>query len=550
MTFSANVNNELRKARGLALGGRFSEAESIYQKLASGKVGRESALRELCQLYIQWQKFGRAIDCVEQLAKSVSTTPEYWLQLAQLAQSVGNTNKAIEAYRRYFSKEPGQPNTVFNFAYMLRKAGYLEEAIDWYQKSLLLNISDKEEVYTNIGVIYSELRREHKAKEFFEKALDVRSDYIPAMLNLAAYFEELGEKDKASRLYNRALKIDDGCSLALCRLANMGSASESGDVLIRRALALVERAGISDSEAEELHFALGKLFDDCGSYDNAFKHYQLANQIGRKRFSLYDQYGHKCKVDALIQCFSREWFENHFSNVEDAPVFICGMFRSGSTLIEQVLSGHSRLTAGGENDFFPQLAFRMGESYPLAIKSMSNADLTSMGSCYMEDLRRRFPGADLITDKRPDNFLHVGLIKAVLPKSRFLLTRRGLLDNCLSVYFQQLGGGMNYSVDLEFIAHYYVEQVRLMTHWKCLFPDDILEIEYEEFVEDPEGELRHVLSFLGLPWETSCLEFTERSNYVKTASIWQVREGIHSRSTSRYQNYRGYLKSLEKYLAK
>lgn len=547
MKFSPEFLNGLREARALVAQKRFSDAERLYRRLLSLGEEREGVQQELFQLYMQSKRPVDALECIEQLAQEVSAKPEYWLHMAELAQSVGNFEKAITAYRAFLEKVPDRPNTIFNFAYLLKRAGYLDEALERYREALQKNISGQEEVYTNIGVICSELRREDEARQSFEKALQINEKYIPAMINLAGLFEESGDKDTAIVYYRKVLELDGSYNLALCRLAHLHTAQNDQDALIQQISSLVTRKDLPPEDLEELNFALGKLLDDCGSYDRAFSSYETANKLGARRFVPYDRARHSEFINALIEVYSRDWFSSKHSALVDAPVFICGMFRSGSTLVEQILSGHQQVTAGGELEFFPRLIQSLQRGYPQVLKEKEEKFFENVGEEYLRYLEQRFPTATVVTDKRPDNFLHIGLIKSVLPNSKIVWTRRGLLDNCLSVYFQQLGGGMNYSVDLDCIGHFYSEQVRLMGHWKSLFPESVFEISYEQLVADPESEIRSLLEFLGLPWDPACLDFSARKNYVKTASIWQVRESIHQKSTARYRHYESHLAVLEKY---
>ena len=548
MNISQDVLKQLQEARLLAESKRYAEAERLYRVLLSFGGSEEAIFRELFHFYAQQKKTAQAISCLEEMAEHFSDIPECWLQLAQFAQSNGDFETAILGYRKFLGQVSDRPNTVYNFAYLLKQAGRLEESLSWYQKSLAMGVSGKEEVYTNIGVILSELRRESEARKSYEQALEVRQDYLPAILNLAALSEESGDRVTASELYKKVLEIDAGNVLALSRLAYLSQVCRSDDPLVTRIQSILERKGLSTAEREELRFALGKLMDDCEEYDQAFANYVAANNLGRSRFNPYSAEAQSRLVDQFIAAAAPITPSLERNSSETSPVFICGMFRSGSTLVEQVLSGHSAITSGGELDFFPRMVHELGADYPEKLEQLSTEFYMAAGKDYMDFLSCRFDTKTIVTDKRPDNFIHVGLIKRALPDARFIWTRRGLLDNCLSIYFQQLGGGMNYSTDLEAIGHYLVEQERLMRHWQSLFPKSICEIEYEKLVVDPEVETRRLLDFLGLPWESGCLEFEGRKNYVKTASVWQVRKGLHAGSVKRYKNYENKLAVLDKFL--
>ncbi|WP_078084683.1 tetratricopeptide repeat-containing sulfotransferase family protein [Microbulbifer mangrovi] len=548
MNIPPNILKRLQEARALAENRRFTEAEQIYRALLSAAGTEELVYRELFHFYVRQENAAQAVSCLEEMARHFSGEPEWWLQLAQYAQSCGDDDKAILGYRKFLEQVTDRPNTVYNFAYLLKQVGKLEEALSWYQKALDMGVSGKEEVYTNIGVILSELRREPEARASYEKALQIRQDYLPALLNLAALSEESGDRDSALEQYSKVLAIDSENVLALSRLAHLSTVDSSSDPLIEKISSLLAKNGLSRADQEELGFALGKLLDGCGEYGQAFTNFAKANNLGKSRFKPYSKGAQSRLVDKLIQAFSPETSDSGSSIAGADPVFICGMFRSGSTLVEQVLSGHSAITSGGELDFFPRLIHELGGGYPESLGQLDAEFFERAGADYRDFLSRRFDPKSIVTDKRPDNFLHVGLIKRALPSARFIWTRRGLLDNCLSIYFQQLGGGMNYSTDLEAIGHYFVQQERLMRHWQCLFPQSICEVEYETLVVDPEKETRRLLNFLGLNWESGCLNFQERKNYVKTASVWQVRKGMHTGSVKRYQNYRSQLSALGQFL--
>jgi hypothetical protein len=228
------------------------------------------------------------------------------------------------------------------------------------------------------------------------------------------------------------------------------------------------------------------------------------------------------------------------------------MFRSGSTLVEQVLSAHPAVIAGGEMDFFPRLVRGTLSPFPASMAALDSARATALAEQYRADVSKRFPEArraGFVTDKRPDNFLLIGLIKRLFPAAKFVHTVRSPLDNCLSIYFQHLDqAAASYSSDLRDIGHYYGQYQRLMTHWRSLFPDDIFDLRYDAFVREPAPALAELLTFLGLEWDDSCLEFHCQPGVVKTASYWQVRRPFYTQASGRWGNYREHLGPLREAL--
>jgi hypothetical protein len=233
------------------------------------------------------------------------------------------------------------------------------------------------------------------------------------------------------------------------------------------------------------------------------------------------------------------------------PLFVCGMFRSGSTLVEQVLAGHPRMVPGGEIDWMLRLVAGPLAPFPASFARLDDAAIARLAAEYRAHVARLFPQAgpgDFVTDKRPDNFLYIGLIKQLFPDARIVHTVRNPLDNCLSIYFLHLDHSMSYALDLADIGHYYVQYRRLMTHWKTLYGADILDLDYDALVREPRSSIERLTAFAGLEWEEACLSFEQAQRAVKTASVWQVRERLYRRSSGRWQNYAAQLAPLQAYL--
>ncbi len=224
------------------------------------------------------------------------------------------------------------------------------------------------------------------------------------------------------------------------------------------------------------------------------------------------------------------------------------MFRSGSTLTEQVLAAHPRVTAGGEIPYLPALVSRALAPFPASMARLTQQHLREIAAGYLQALARLFPGGDRVTDKRPDNFLYVGLIKRLFPRARIVHTTRNALDNCLSIYFLHLDQRMSYALDLLDTGHYYVQYRRLMSHWKSLYGEDILDFDYDALVQSPKAQIEKLVSFCGLEWNDACLNFHEAKSAVRTASVWQVREPLYRRSSGRWRNYAAQLAPLREYL--
>lgn len=475
------------------------------------------------------------------------------VRAAMLLERAGRFDEAEAAYEALLARWPDLPDTWYNLGVLQRRARRFDAALASYGQALARGVDRPEEVHLNRGVIYADhLRQDDAAERELHAALALNPAYVPALFNLANLNEDLGRRGAALAAYERLLALDPHNAEALARYASLHGVSSPADPLAGRLLQAIADPGATPADRASLSFALGKSLDACGAYDQAFAAYVMANQQSRAsaagRGALYDRLGHEHFVDALITTFTRERIQAAPKTSAARPVFICGMFRSGSTLTEQVLAAHPRVRAGGELDFLPMVVQTELAPFPSAMSRVSAQQLAELAARYLEQLSRLFPGATHVTDKRPDNFLYLGLVKCLFPEARIVHTTRNPLDNCLSIYFLHLDHGMGYALDLADIAHYYLQYRRLMAHWKSLFGADILDFDYDVFVREPRASVAKLLDFCGLDWHEGCMDFQRADRAVKTASVWQVREPLYQRSSGRWRNYERHLAPLREAL--
>jgi tetratricopeptide (TPR) repeat protein len=461
------------------------------------------------------------------------------LERASAFRRAGHVSEAIAAYRALLEREPDLPDSWYNLAWLHRQARQYEVALDSYAEALKRGVRDPEEVHLNRAVILSDhLARHDEAEAELEAALKLNPDYLPALLNLGNLHEDRGDREAAEAAYRRALEVAPEDPLALGRLAGvLDPGSRAAAELIECLPPAISRESDPAGRAD-LGFALGRLLDGRGDFDQAFAAYREANRASRDSFGPafpgYGRAAHERFVDGLIAAFPTAAADQ---SAAPAPaIFVCGLFRSGSTLTEQILAGHSGIVSGGELDLVPALVSGI-DPYPEAVAATDESKLESWRRFYLNGLAPFVRAGSAVTDKRPDNFLHIGLIKTLFPAAKIIHTRRDRLDNLLSLYFLHLGAGMPYALGLADAAHWHGEYERLMAHWKRLYPNDIFDIDYDALVREPEPAIRALLDFLGLDWEGQLLDFHRRSSAVKTASEWQVREPLHARSSGRWRNY-------------
>lgn len=471
---------------------------------------------------------------------------ELMARAAQL-QRQNQVAEAMAAYAAIVSRWPGLADAWYNLGVLQRQTSRFDDALLSYQRALASGVSRPEEVHLNRSVIFSDCLRDHGAAAAeLKQALTLNPGYTPALLNLANLYEDLGKRPEASALYARILSVDPHAFEALARFANLQPSAGVDPALIPRLRTAISAASAMGDRAS-LGFALGRLLDARGEYPDAFAAYTAANQASRAsaaaRVLPYDRARQERFIDMLISSGTPSASANR-SDVPPRPIFIIGMFRSGSTLAEQLLAGIPGVAAGGEIDFLPR--FINTELVPLfeALAALTPARLDGAAAGYQAEFIRVSTSAAWVTDKRLDNFLYIGLIKRLYPDAKIVHTTRDPLDNCLSIFFLHLDQQMSYALDLLDIGHYYREYRRLMAHWKREFAGDIFDFNYDALVKDPQGQMKALCGFLQLPWSGQIPQVAARGAAIRTASVWQVREPLYTASSGRARHYSQELQGL------
>jgi hypothetical protein len=307
----------------------------------------------------------------------------------------------------------------------------------------------------------------------------------------------------------------------------------------------VAASGLEPREEADLLFAIGKYCDETGDVERAFRSYKRANELQKTTAERYDPDARKRLVDDTIRVFTRE----ALSAVEGTrcesvkPVFVVGMMRSGTSLVEQIIASHPEAHGAGELPFWNDAARR----HETIVRNRMPGETIRkrLADAYLRTLDSLSASALRVVDKSTFNSDHLGLIHAVLPKARMIYVRRDPIDTCLSCYFNQFSSAQNFTLDLADLAHYYREHRRMIAHWRAVLPaGTLLEVPYAELVEDQEAWTRKILDFLGLEWDERCMEYHTAARVVLTASFWQVRQQIYNRSVGRWRRYEKFIGPL------
>ncbi|MFK7913393.1 MAG: sulfotransferase [Pseudomonadales bacterium] len=539
------MNKSLRQllpqAQQRFVAGDLAQAQALYQRVLDQHPGQAEALQGLLSIALRQGQSAAAEGYLVQLVALHPGEPAFTDYLANLLQQRGAIDEATAHYERLLERIDNPAVSHFNFALLLRNAGRTDAALEQYAAALRHNIDGPEEVHSNISNIYGERGQHVEAEASLQQALALNADYLPALYNYALLCEECDRWPEAQGLLERMIALDPDHVDAHVRLAQGQPAERAAPELVPALQRLLRSNAGQPLAQESLYYALGKSADDVGDYAAAADHYRQANRLSIARVGSYDARSLEQLTQRLCDTAALPAAQRSSSG---QPIFICGMFRSGSTLLEQMLAAHPQLEAGGELNYLQQQwpASRWLASVGAARETL----LTDFVDGYLSELGRLFPNAaaDAIINKQPENLLQVPLICRAFSGAKVLVTDRALLDNVLAVYFQQLSPRYGYANRLQDIEHYYQQCQRLLARWLECFPDNIRVVSYEALVQSPEKTLRPVLEFLGLPWDGRCLRFFEVDNRVRTASVWQVRQPLHSRSVGRADHYRELLAPL------
>ncbi|NPU12907.1 tetratricopeptide repeat protein [Bradyrhizobium sp. 83002] len=550
------VNDKSAEARGSigaveASAGRYEIAVQHYEAALALAPSHPGILYAFAMVR---QNQGLIDEAIALLRRAIDNKPQHLdahFALGNLLYTAGKDIEAARCYLKVLDFSPEHAETHNNIANVLLRQGHRERAIEHYKRAIASR-PDYADAYGNLGNAYLELNRLEESIEQNLLAIKIKPERFGSYNNLGVAYQALGRFEEATAAFQKALGLaPDDASIHL-NLANM-SKFKPDDSRLPSLQRLLERADQLDQEKQiAAHFAMGKALSDLKDYDGSFSHLHKANTLKRKSMD-YDHEQRLGMMRNVASRFTPEFFRSVAGQGDEswAPIFIVGMPRSGTTLMEQVLASHSKVFGAGELETFKEL---VGESasrqklvpaYPDLVALLPPEEMTRLGQDYTTRVRPLAPTAERIVDKMPLNFLFVGLIHAAFPRARIINTRRDPLDNCVSCYQLLFTGAQPFAYDLTELGQYYRGYEGVMEHWhKVLPPGILMDVQYEDLVDDLEGVSRRVLDHCGLDWEDACLDFHRTERTVRTASLMQVREPIYRRSIGSWRRYEKHLGPL------
>ena len=525
---------------------------AFRQQMAAS--GQHPGLRQAVRLVAEG-KLGMAEGILRDYLHRWPTDVNAIRLLADIALQLEAFDDAVALLRRCVELAPDYTQARNNYANALSKTGDFEaalrevEALERLEPRNLSHPVLAASVLVNVGAYEQAIAR-------YERVLKQAPGHARLQMSYGHALKTLGRQPESIAAYRRAVEAEPNLGEAWWNLANLKTFRfDEHDIAAMRRLAAHKQ--LVPRDEFHLGFALGKALEDAGDIDGAFAAYQRGNAIKRAQ-SGYDAEQNAALTASLAASCTQQRFaaRKGWGDSAPDPIFIVGLPRSGSTLLEQILASHSQVDGTMELPYIPQIVRRLavrrdpagGTKYPDALWGLTAEQCGALGVEYLEAARLQRGSAAFFIDKLPNNFAHVGLIHLMLPNARIIDARRHPMATCFSCFKQLFAAGQEFTYSLEDIGHYYRDYAALMAHWDAVLPGRVLRVDYERVVEDLEGEVRRLLDHCGLPFEPACLEFHRNSRPVRTASSEQVRQPIYRNAMAQWRRFEAHLEPLKQAL--
>ena len=573
-TGSGQVAQWMGQAIGLFQAGRLQEADSLCRRMAETEPGNAEIFNLWAAVVLQGGHPDAAAQLLARAIELKGGQREYHHNLGNVLRGLGRLDEAAACFQNALNLEPQAVDSAFELGLTLLDLGRPLEAAPLF-RAIISAVPGVTDGYFRLGVAHLQTGANQPASAAFRHALACQSDLSDAQVNLAILAREEGRIEEAMRGFRAAAALRPEDPFILSNISNllreMGREDGPVGALERAVLLAPEEAEFHYSLAASrtyrrddwrlsalealagklptldrqgqihVHFALSKAYEDIGEPEKSFLHQEAGNALHRAGQD-YDEEAYIAGVLRIRDAFTPELIARLGGTGDSSasPIFVVGMPRSGSSLVEQILASHAGVFGAGEIPDLPLLARALGPDdgpfFPEFVHEMIGADMSRVGRAYIERVRARAPEATRIVDKLPENYRLIGLIHCALPGAKIIHTRRNAVDTCLSIYSKLFTSDLPYSYRLDEIGRYWRAYDTLMAHWRAVLPPGAFyDLDYEALVADQEGETRKLLDFCGLEWSDAVLQFHETRRVVKTASSHQVRKPLYSSSVGRWR---------------
>ena len=532
--------------------GRLNEASNAFRKALKLLPDHPMILNNVGNVLQLQGENEKALSWFEKAISQDPDNVDAYGNLGNALRALDRKKEAAAVYKRALEINPELADTCFNLGLILVELDELNDAIDYFNQALRINPADKN-TYLGLGGARSAQGNLDQAVAAYQKAMDIDPLYAKAYKELGKALSDHGEIEKALTADRKALEINPEYAKAYQSLSQNKKFTEYDDDM-RAMESLFSKKGISNEDSFHLAFGLGKAYEDLGSFDKSMQFVIKATQLKRNTYD-YSIAKSQEQFNRIKEVFSPDFLSNHrgSGDPDRTPLFILGMPRSGTSLVEQILASHPDVYGAGElNDLGKVLASirtsdkdKQRGKIPQGLLELDARAFADLGKQYITRIRQHSADAKFITDKLPHNFLHIGFIHTILPNARVIHCTRNPMDNCLSIFKNLLKNGHGYADNLPELGQYYRMYLELMDYWRDTLPGFIYDQNYEDLVNSQQEQVSQLLQHCGLDWNDACIDFHKTRRKIKTTSNAQVRRPVYKDSVRLWTRYEKQLEPLK-----
>ena len=523
--------------------GQLDESVNSYEKALKIQPDFAEAYNNLGNTLNELDKFDDSVKAYEEALKIQPDYLEVWNNLGKILNKIGQIDKAVKCYEKAIAINPEYAEAHINLGVTLTELSQLHEAVKCYEKAIAIN-PDYDEAYLNLGIALEKLGQSEEALNSYEQALVINPDCADAYNNIGYILRGLGQLDEAFSSYVHALAIDSENTKFHRNLALMKNYTK-GDTQFIQMQSLLSANNLHQSERVNLCFALAKAYADLGEKDELFKVLNEGNQLRKEELN-YSIEKDLNNHSLLRKIFKSSIKESSYKSLTIRPIFIVGMPRSGTSLVEQIISSHHKVHGAGELPTLNNLIAPILNSYLSNNHALSEENFLLIRQqysyCHLSNLNTT---ESFVTDKMPANFENIGFILKAFPEAKIVHLKRDAMAICWSIYQRYFPAeGLGFPYDMEDLGRFYNSYTEMMTFWHELFPNQIYDISYEDLTTNQEEETKKLLKYCELEWDENCLNFHKNERAVKTASSLQVREKMYQGSSEAWKKYETHIQPL------
>ena len=485
---------------------------------------------------------------IASLTRAIELDPfcsTYRHNLGNELERVGQIGEAVTSFREAIRLAPQLPYSYVSLGRILREKGQLTDAASCFDSAVSITLPDGKSQFELGRSFYDEGIVEY-AERCLRRVVALEPEFADAQALLGTVLLQLGQFPEAGTVLERAIELRPKSARPYIELVESRKTKEEHRPFLESMNAMLSEGNLTAEDRRGLHYSLGKALEDLADYQSAIRHFDEANRMMMSQISgqPFDRAAHTALFNLMIERFSERFLamRKGMGAPTEKPILIVGMIRSGTTLIEQIISSHPDVAAGGELTYLIQqyqqvLAPPAGSSLPQVLSDFARGYLVLLNSIGGGKLR--------VTDKMPNNYFLLGLVHTIFPNARIIHCRRDPADTCTSIYTTPFPRPLSYAHSPEAIAFYYKEYQRIMAHWRQVLPADrFIEVDYEDLIANPEPETKRMIEFAGLEWDDNCLHHYRNSGIIRTPSWWQARQPVYQTSRGRWRNYEPWLKEF------